>query len=448
MDDMTTDTSPARRETSPSTSATSTTSTTSTSQTWTWSPTRLIADSAYLLVGFPLYLAAFIPIVVLLAVGGATMILAVGVPVVIAGLALARGTAAVERALQRSLLGARLPEPVVVAHPRDPGVVGQVTSLFRDRQRWGDAVFSLLAWAPTCVFWSVALSWWVTILAGLSYPAWQRYLPEDQLGDGMATWLNLPDEYWAHALCNVALGLMLLALAPIAMRGLARAQAGVNGWLLEAPTRTLRLEQAHRRQLADTREGELGSLQRLERDIHDGAQQRLVRLQMDLARAERQWDRAPEAARGLLASATEQAHVALDDLRAATRGIAPPVLLDRGLAAALEELAGRAAIPTRLSVDVPRVNLGYETALYFCVTEALANAAKHASATRVDVRVHVDGPWVVAEVEDDGVGGAHLGKGTGLAGLDRRLAGLGGHLTVTSPQGGPTVIRAEVPCVS
>lgn len=335
MDDMTTDTSPARRETSPSTSATSTTSTTSTSQTWTWSPTRLIADSAYLLVGFPLYLAAFIPIVVLLAVGGATMILAVGVPVVIAGLVLAQGTAAVERALQRSLLGARLPEPVVVAHPRDPGVVGQVTSLFRDRQRWGDAVFSLLAWAPTCVFWSVALSWWVTILAGLSYPAWQRYLPEDQLGDGMATWLNLPDEYWAHALCNVALGLMLLALAPIAMRGLSRAQAGVNGWLLEAPTRTLRLEQAHRRQLADTREGELGSLQRLERDIHDGAQQRLVRLQMDLARAERQWDRAPEAARGLLASATEQAHVALDDLRAATRGIAPPVLLDRGLAAAL-----------------------------------------------------------------------------------------------------------------
>ena len=106
------------------------------------------------------------------------------------------------------------------------------------------------------------------------------------------------------------------------------------------------------------------------------------------------------------------------------------------------------AIPTRLSVDVPRVNLGYETALYFCVTEALANAAKHARASRVDVRVHVDGPWVVAEVEDDGVGGAHLGKGTGLAGLDRRLAGIGGHMTVTSPQGGPTVIRAEVPCVS
>lgn len=183
-------------------------------------------------MGFPLYLAGFIPIVVLLAVGGATMMMAVGVPVVVAGLVLAQGTAAVERALQRSLLGARLPEPVAVAHPRDPGVVCQVTSLFRDRQRWGDAVFSLLAWAPTCAFWSVAFSWWVTILAGLSYPAWQCYLPEGELGDGMATWLNLPDEYWAHALCNVALGLLLLALAPLAMRGLARAQAGVNGWLL------------------------------------------------------------------------------------------------------------------------------------------------------------------------------------------------------------------------
>lgn len=435
MSDMTTDTAPTRRET--------------TAATMSWSPSRVIADSAYVLAGFPLFLTAFIPVVVLLTVGGATIILWVGVPLAMAGLVLARGTAAAERALQRSLLARTLPEPEPSSPPpTGRGVVGQVSSLFRDRRRWGDAVFALLAWVPSFVFWAVAICWWVTILAGLSYPAWQRYLPDGELGDGMATWLHLPDTFAAHALSNVALGLMLLVLAPPVMRGLAVAQAGVNAWLMDAPTRTLRLEQAHRRQLADTRQAELGSLQRLERDIHDGAQQRLVRLQMDLARAERQWDRDPEAARGLLASATDQAHGALDDLRAATRGIAPPVLLDRGLAAALEELAGRAAIPTRLSVDAPRVNLGYETALYFCVTEALANAAKHARATRADVRVHVDGPWVVAEVEDDGIGGAHVGKGTGLAGLDRRLTGLGGRLTVTSPQGGPTVIRAEVPCVS
>ncbi|WP_409484859.1 sensor histidine kinase [Arsenicicoccus dermatophilus] len=124
------------------------------------------------------------------------------------------------------------------------------------------------------------------------------------------------------------------------------------------------------------------------------------------------------------------------------------MLVDRGLAAALEELAGRAAIPTTLDVVAPRVDPGLETAVSFVVTEALTNAAKHSGAAQAQVRVRQEGPWLTAEVRDDGVGGARVGAGTGLLGLAQRVEGVGGRLVVDSPEGGPTVIRAEVPCIS
>jgi len=190
------------------------------------------------------------------------------------------------------------------------------------------------------------------------------------------------------------------------------------------------------------------SLRRLERDIHDGPQQRLVRLQMDLAAAERQLDTDPEKARGLIAEAMEQSKEALEELRALSRGFAPPILLDRGVVAALESAADRAAIPTRVMSELPAEGVlpqEIERNAYFVASEALANAAKHSGATELDVMVSLDDGWLVVAVTDNGVGGAVATPEHGIAGLEERLRGLGGTLEVVSPAGGPTVITARLP---
>jgi signal transduction histidine kinase len=197
---------------------------------------------------------------------------------------------------------------------------------------------------------------------------------------------------------------------------------------------------------------EATALRRLERDIHDGPQQRLVRLAMDLGRAQEQMHSDLNAARETIDDALLQTRETLNELRALSRGIAPPVLTDRGLPSALAALAGRSTVPVELSVDqhlgTPegRLDPAVENAAYFVVAEALANVAKHSQAedcwltvTRADRRLSI-------VVIDDGVGGAHLSKGHGLAGLADRVHATGGRLELTSPAGGPTEIKVELPC--
>lgn len=198
---------------------------------------------------------------------------------------------------------------------------------------------------------------------------------------------------------------------------------------------------------------ETSALRRLERDLHDGPQQRLVRLGMDLAAAERRLETDPAEARRLLEEARAQTAETLAELRELSRGIAPPILTDRGLAAALAPVAARAAVPVTLDVVLPadagRPDASVEAAAYFVVSEALTNVAKHAAARSAVVRVDAVGEGaervLAVEVHDDGVGGADLAKGHGLAGLADRVEGLGGLLSVTSPEGGPTVVRATLP---
>jgi len=193
---------------------------------------------------------------------------------------------------------------------------------------------------------------------------------------------------------------------------------------------------------------EATALRRLERDIHDGPQQRLVRLAMDLGRARQQLDTDPAAARLILDDALGQTRETLDELRALSRGIAPPILSDRGLAAALAALAARGVIPVNLSVDpkLGRLPAIVESTAYFVVAEALTNVAKHSRASTCAVAVGQVGARLQVAVVDDGQGGAHLAKGHGLAGLADRVRATGGTLDVVSPAGGPTEIRAELPC--
>jgi len=189
-------------------------------------------------------------------------------------------------------------------------------------------------------------------------------------------------------------------------------------------------------------------LRRIERDLHDGAQARLVALGMSLGMAEQKLAEDPERAGQLLAEARAGAEQALRDLRDLARGIHPPVLTDRGLEAALSALADSTPIPVTLHVDLPeRPPAAAETAAYFVAAEALANAGKHARANRVDIRIFRTGQLLTIEVADDGRGGADP-EGSGLSGLRRRVQALDGRLRVASPPGGPTTILAEVPCGS
>jgi signal transduction histidine kinase len=200
-----------------------------------------------------------------------------------------------------------------------------------------------------------------------------------------------------------------------------------------------------RAEAVDQQEDEL---RRIERDLHDGAQARLIALGMSLGMAEQKLQADPEAARALLADAQRGAREALEELRDLARGIHPPVLTDRGLAAAIATLVDRNPLRVDVSVDLPeRPPPTVETAAYFVVAEGLANATKHARATQVGIAISSTDGTLAVEVVDDGKGGADP-SGAGLSGLARRVRALDGRLEVASPEGGPTTLRAELPCAS
>jgi len=228
-----------------------------------------------------------------------------------------------------------------------------------------------------------------------------------------------------------------------ALLGLAAALAVHVGAVLRG--RGTRIER-----LEETRAGAVDAqdtqLRRIERDLHDGAQARLVALGMSLGMAEQRLGDDPEAARALVAEARAGLGEALRELRDLARGIHPPILSDRGLEAAIGALGARSPLPVDVEADVPeRPAPGVETAAYFVAAESLANAAKHSGATSVRVRIERRGDLLAVEVEDNGLGGADP-DGNGLRGLRRRVEALDGTFTVTSPAGGPTVVLAELPC--
>jgi signal transduction histidine kinase len=188
---------------------------------------------------------------------------------------------------------------------------------------------------------------------------------------------------------------------------------------------------------------------RLERDLHDGAQQRLVALSLQIALALRQLDSDPTASRVLLDAAREELRTALEELRELARGIHPAILTDRGLGPALEALAERAPLRVDLeAIPGERLPAPVEAAAYFVVAESLTNIVKYAEARRASVRIGRDDGYAVVEVRDDGVGGADPAGGTGLRGLADRVAALDGRLEVHSPPGEGTLVRANIPCVS
>ncbi|WP_194927735.1 sensor histidine kinase [Catenulispora pinisilvae] len=200
---------------------------------------------------------------------------------------------------------------------------------------------------------------------------------------------------------------------------------------------------------ADAVDTQAAELRRIERDLHDGAQARLVAMGMHLNAASQLMQQDPEAAQKLLMEARDSSAKALSELRDLVRGIHPPVLADRGLVDAVRATALDSPLEIDVHAEVPaRLDLPLESAAYFAVSEVLTNVAKHAHATHVWIDMRVAGGLLKISVSDNGIGGADVDKGSGLRGIERRLATFDGILALSSPPGGPTVVTMELPCVS
>jgi signal transduction histidine kinase len=249
-------------------------------------------------------------------------------------------------------------------------------------------------------------------------------------------------ETWPRALLVSAAGLVAIFLVPWPVRAVVALDGVMMRWLLGPTSRGERVRELERSR-ARAVEDSAAALRRIERDLHDGTQARLVALAMSLGQARETSD--PERVRELVGSAHDNAKDAIAELRDMVRGIHPPVL-DQGLEAALATLAARSAVPVELHASVPRrPSPAIETIMYFCVAELLTNVVRHSGAQHAVVRVHEHGGRLRAEVSDDGHGGARIGAGTGLSGLDERVRTVDGMLTVDSPPGGPTTITVELP---
>jgi signal transduction histidine kinase len=403
---------------------------------------QLGLDTVYLLLALPIGIATFTVVVTGWAVSLGLAITLIGLPLAMATIYVSRWMAWIER--RRAALVLAEPIPGVYKSPSG-GFLNRLKALFSDPSTWKDLAWHLLLLPVGIAGFTIAVTAWSAALGLLSMPAWWWALPESD-----PTELGLFQvDSWGYAWLCVAIGLLLLPLAAALVRGTAAASGALSRIVLGPSRRQLeeRVEV-----LAQTRAGAVDAaaaeLQRIERDLHDGAQARLVALALDLGMAEERFERDPEGARELVEKARGEAKLAMGELRDLARGIRPALLSERGLAEAIGALAARTSLPTNVDVDLDgRLPPPVELAAYFTVAEALTNAVKHARARSAKVRLWRENGRLRIEVRDDGLGGADP-NGHGLDGLNKRLAALDGTLAIASPKGGPTVLYAEVPCAS
>lgn len=362
--------------------------------------------AGFMIAGFPINVLAFVLIVALFSAGIGTLVVWLGLAILLLATKVVFGFAAANRSLIRGMLGVDIPTPKISYD--DSGTFWQrYLRKLTHPQMWRNLTYLLIAFPLACFELPLALVGIVILPVGL---------------------FVLPVVAALHIL-------------------LAR-------WLL-GPTETEELTQkAERLQASRARGVDAAEAERrrIERDLHDGAQQRLVAVAMGLGRAKTKMEADPEAAKALIDEAHADAKLAVSELRDLARGIYPAVLGDRGLDAALSSLAAKCPIPVEVNVLIdPRPPAAVESTAYFIVGECLTNIAKHSGARQAKVNAWREdrptGALVIVEITDDGTGGASMRPGGGLAGLADRAATIDGVMTVVSPLGGPTVIRADLPCV-
>ncbi|QDQ15649.1 sensor histidine kinase [Streptomyces spectabilis] len=429
---------------------------------------RVWRETSYCLLGFPLGLVGGVVLAVLLALGAGLAVsllgAVVGVLILVTGVRLARALGSVHRRLAAGLLGERL--PALEPPSAGTGLFGRLDAGLRDGAGWR-AVSYVLVKLPVSALGMYAVLWWLTGLVNVTAPLrWAVFGQQPSPGDpdGMPVLTPIPAgglevDTFAGTFGALALGLALLLLAPWPTRLVVAA----DRWLLRALLGPSRLADRVR-DLEETRalavDDSVALLRRLERDLHDGAQVRLVAVAMSLDMIKERLgkgdtdDRADPSddpidlarVRQLVDGAHRNATEALTELRDLARGLHPPVL-DDGLPDALATLAARSSIPVELTADVPRrPTPAIETIAYFCAAELLTNVIKHSGATQVILTVDEchDG-MLRLQVVDDGRGGAAIGAGSGLTGLVQRVRTVDGRLVVHSPDGGPTTAVVELP---
>jgi signal transduction histidine kinase len=409
-----------------------------------WGP-RTWLSLAYVVLGLPFGIVTFTVTVTGFALGfGLIPVFLLGLVILWAMAYVVRGMAVMERGRATLFLDVELPG-------RPPELIGEGNALRRAWRRlttrgtWKEVAYCLLLLPVGTVFFSLVVTVWSVALAGVLLPAYGYALP----GGEVASWLHWSSS--AEVWTGFVVGLLAFLLAPGITRGLADAELAMVRALLtpsgaELLTAKVSSLTESRARVVDAADAER---RRIERDLHDGTQQHLVSMAMNLGMAKEKLDSDPEAARELVAQAHQQAKDSITELRNVIRGVYPAVLTDRGLDAALSALAARSPVPVRLQVDLPRrPNPTAEAIAYFVVSESLTNVARHSGARNVTVYVEQSGDRLKVAVVDDGRGGAIEAAGSGLTGLRDRAAAVEGRFTMTSPPGGGTTIAVEVPCES
>jgi signal transduction histidine kinase len=369
-------------------------------------------------------------------------------PFFLAGLPVLAGTfwlciwmAGAERARFALLLGRDIP---AAPPPRGRTWLRTMVAPLTSAAAWRNAAYAVIRFPLGALQFVLVTAMWSLGVVLLTAPVYYWALP----GGGFNFDGHLV-RYPGALIAAVLTGLAVLLLSPRVTALLAASDAAVARGLLgsgreELTARIGELETSRAR-VMDAAEAER---MRIERDLHDGAQQRLVSLAMELGRAKAKFGTDPEGAEAIVGQAHEEAKAALAELRNLVRGVHPPVLSDRGLDAALSGLAALSPVPVTVSVDLPsRPPAAIEAIAYFVVAEGLTNIAKHSRASHAQVLVVRSGDLLSLEITDDGVGGADP-AGQGLSGLAARVAGVDGRLRVISPAGGPTTLEVTLPCAS
>lgn len=334
-----------------------------------------------------------------------------------------------------------------VAEPSPHTSFRWLPSLIVDRAVWRE-----VRWAILMLFGGTAigaLGVALSVLPVLCFAAiwlWWLFPPDDPI----RIIANVPITGWLSASTVGVLQMaMTAALAVVCVPLLARAGSRLAAWSMRESAKRQLAQQVDslRRTRTGAVDAHTADLRRIERDLHDGTQAHLVNLALRLGLAVRVLQRDPQSVAPLLEEARVGAEAAMSDLRTVLRTTYPPILADCGLDGALSAVAARCTVPTRLYLEIDTaLPASLEAAVYFVVTEALTNTARHSEATAAQVRVRTDQAHLTVEVHDNGRGGIDESKGTGIAGIRRRLAAFDAELTVDSPSGGPTVLRAVCPC--
>ncbi|MFJ7208166.1 sensor histidine kinase [Streptomyces sp. NPDC098789] len=411
---------------------------------------RTWREFGHLLLGLPLSTLYFSLVVTGISLGAGLLVTFIGVPVLAGVLAMARQFGHLERSRARVLLGMDIGDPAPVRVKEGGGVLAATGAVLKSGSAWRHALYSVIHFPWAIFSFTLALTLWTYGWSMLLYPLWFWVFPAFTDQPGLQLFQN-GDHYTFYldsplliALASVV-GLVFTLGTPWVIHALATVDRVLIGGLLgpsRLDHRVVELE-SDRGVVVDTAAADL---RRIERDLHDGAQARLVALAMDLGLAKEKLLEDPQAAARMVDEAHGEVKIALQELRDLARGIHPAVLTDRGLDAALSSVASRCAVPVRVQVELPgRPVAAIEGIAYFTVSELLQNISKHARAGVASVDVWKSGDRLLIQVADDGCGGASTAAGGGLAGLAERLDAVDGVLVVDSPVGGGTTVTAELP---